>query len=285
MAAPATLSRVAISKILLATDFSPESHNALQCALSLSRRYGSKLFVAHAVQAEAVPLPDLMQNNAEQNMARLELTEELKSVPHQTIVKSGDPWEVLSAILADEHVDLIVMATHGRGGFNKLVLGSTAEQVIRHAPCPVLTVGPHVRLPNRDHMGSILYATDFSEGSMRALTYALSLAEQDCSELTMLYVIQAKPFSESELVTWKRHHRDKLKELVPRSVDLAHDPEIEVEVGDPGQEIVRLADNRNSNLVVMGCHAGGAFSTHLPWTTLHHVLHYVHCPVLTVRGT
>ena len=72
--------------------------------------------------------------------------------------------------------------------------------------------------------------------------------------------------------------------MVPSEVDLAYKPEIEVGIGIPEVEIVRLADTRKADLIVMGCHSGGLVSTHLPWTTLHRVLQHAHCPVLTVRG-
>ena len=176
------------------------------------------------------------------------------------------------------------MGTQGHGGIKKLVLGSTAEKVIRHATCPVLTVGPHVQLASLNRFGHVLYASDFSSGSMRALTYALSLAEEDRAELTLLHVIESSPVSESELLEWKQQDREKLSQMVPLAANLADKPEIEIEIGIPEVEIIRLADTRKADLIVMGCHSGGAVSTHLPWTTLHHVLQHAHCPVLTVRG-
>ncbi len=285
------LSRIGINKILVATDFSPESQNALQYALSLAKRYESKLFITHAVPPDAgttgmemqVALPDLMQSNAERNVALLEQTEELKSFPHEVIVESGEAWEVLKEVAYNKNIDLIVMGTHGRGGVSKLLLGSTAEKVIRHASCPVLTVGPQVKPLSLGRFGHILYATDFSDGSMRALTYALSLAKEDGGELTMFHVIQSKTLSELYSIEWKRQDRESLRRLIPPDLDLACKPDIEVEVGDPAVEIIRLAGSRNAELIVMGARGGGAASTHLPWTTLHHVLQHAHCPVLTVR--
>ncbi len=291
MATQARLSRIGISKILLATDFSSESQLALQYALSLAKRYDSELFIAHAVSSnagetgiETVPLHDLMQSNAQRNVALLDQTEELKSLPHEVLVESGEAWDVLKEVACNKNVDLIVMGTHGRGGIDKLFLGSTAEKVIRHASCPVLTVGPQVRPLCQSRFGHILYATDFSEGSMRALAYALSVAKEDGAELTMLHVIESNPVSESELIEWKFDDRQKLNQLIPPDVDLACKPEIEVEVGAPAEVIVCLAGTRNAELIVMGARGGGAASTHLPWTTLHHVLQYAHCPVLTVRA-
>ncbi len=292
MASQAKLSRIAINKILLATDFSPESENSLQCAISLGKRYGSTVFLTHVLSVErsiaageAWPaLADVTRHNAERSMAKLESTEDLKFLPHEVIMRSGDPGEVISEIVSDKNVDLIVMGTQGHGGIKKLFLGSTAENVIRHVTCPVLTVGPHVRSLSPNRLGHIFCASDFSSGSTRALTYALTLAEEDRSELTLLHVIESESLSESELLEWKRQDREKLSQMVPSDADLAYKPEIEVETGIPEVEIVRLADSRNAELIVMGCHTGGVVSTHLPWTTLHYVLQRAHCPVLTVRG-
>jgi len=292
MESVAKLSRLAICKVLLATDFSAEAQNALACALSLAKRYESKLFVTHAVPPYVdtqgvemqVSLHDLMQSNAERNMALLEQTPELRSFPHQVVMRSGEPWQVLSEVVSSEKIDLIVMGTHGRGDVSKLFLGSTAESAIRHARCPVLTVGPHVKPLSWDRFGHILYATDFSDGSLRALSFALGLAEEDRSELTLLHVIESSPASKEELLQWIHDDREKLHQLIPPDVDLAFKPEIEVETGAAAEEIVRLATSRDAELIVMGARPDGAIVTHLPWTTLHHVLQKAPCPVLTVRG-
>jgi nucleotide-binding universal stress UspA family protein len=293
LATQVELSHIAINRILLATDFSPESQSALQCAVYLAKRYQSTLFLTHVLPpegsnmaaAEAWPaVADVMRHNAEQNMAELENTEGLRVLPHEVIIRSGDTWDVISKVLSDKNVDLIVMGTQGHGGIRKLFLGSTAEKVVRHATCAVLTLGPHVRLASLNRFGHIFYASDFSSGSMRALIYALSLAEEDRAVLTLLHVIESKPVSESELLDWKQQDREKLSHMIPPDIDLAYKPEIEVEIGIPKVEIVRLADTREAELIVMGCHSGGVGSTHLPWTTLHYVLEHAHCPVLTVCG-
>ncbi len=287
------LSSVSFNNILLATDFSPESLNALQYAVSLAKRYGATIFLTHALPpesslaaAEPRPAPsDTMRHNAEQNMASLESREDLRRCPHEVIVRSGDTWQVISQVLSNKKIDLVVVGTHGHGGIKKLFLGSTAESVVRHATCPVLTVGPHVRPAQLDRFGQILYATDFSTGSRRALTYALSLAEGDRGKLTLLHVIQCDTVSESQLLTWKQQDREKLSAMIPPEVDLAYAPEIEVGIGIPEAEIVRLANSRKAELIVMGSHSGGAVSTHVPWTAVHHILQHAPCPVLTLRGT
>ncbi|MGA8879176.1 MAG: universal stress protein [Candidatus Korobacteraceae bacterium] len=292
MASPAKLSRAAINNILLATDFSPESQNAFHCAVAIARRYASTVLLTHVLPPEGsmgvgeswASLADTVRCGAEKSMARLENTGELGSIAHETIIKSGITWDVISHTLDEKNVDLLVMGTHGDKAVKKLFLGSTAETASRHAGCPVLTVGPHVELGSCDRFHHILYATDFSSGSLSALTYALALAEDDRAELTLLHVIESQPASEAELLDWKRQDGERLRRMVPPGMDLAYEPEIELEVGVPDVEVVRLADTRKADLIVMGCHGGGALSTHMPWTTLHHVLRNAHCPVLTVRS-
>ena len=285
------LSRIAINKILLATDFSPESQKALKCAISLAQRYDSKLFLTHAIPEDASltagdasqALTENARRNARKSMIELEQTEALQSLPYNVVMQVGETWEVLARVAADEDIDLIVMGTHESVGIDKLMLGSTAEKVVRHATPPVLTVGPHVRQLPVNRFNNILYATDFSSGSLRALNYALTLAEDDQAELTMLHIIET-PAAEAELWVWKPRDCRRLRQLLPTDIDLPSPPKIEVEAGNPADEIVRLADARNADLIVMGSHSDGALSTHLPWTTLHHVLQNAHCPVLTVRG-
>jgi len=285
-------SRVALNRIVLATDFSPESMNALHSAVALAKRYNATIFLTHVlppessmIAAEGWSLPtEAVRRSAEKSMTRLENTGELNGIEHEIIVRSGITWDVISQILDDKNVDLLVMGTHGDKAVRKLFLGSTAETASRHATCPVLTVGPHVELTSGERFHHILYASDFSSGSLRALNYAVALAADDRAELTLQHVIESKPASEAEMLAWKREDGDRLRRMVPPGMDLAYQPEVEVEIGIPEVEIVRLADTRKADLIVMGSHIGGAVATHVPWTTLHHVLRNAHCPVLTVRG-
>lgn len=283
--------RKPIKTILLATDFSAGARKALRCAIALARRYDSRLVLTHVLPAESAmvgrsgPLmTDALLHDAEKRMAKLEETAELKSLPHEVVMQSGDSWDVISQAVADKQADLIVMGTHGRGGMKKLLLGSTAEKIIRHATYPVLTVGPRVVLGPQRRFNRILYASDFSSGSRKALAYAVSLSGEDRAHLRMLHLIKRDPVSHAQAREWKRRSREKLSRMVSSEPDLAYQPEIDVEFGVPELKIVGIARAMKANLVVMGAHTGGVVSRHLPWTTLHYVLQHAHCPVLTVRG-
>lgn len=292
MASQAKPSRIAIHNILLVTDFSPVAQGALPYAVSLAQRYGATLFLLHVLPTEDSMaageewprMSDEVRHIAESRMAGLEHSDSVQSIPHQVVIQSGDTWEVICKVLSDKKVDLMVMGTPGHGAVDRLLLGSTAENVIRHATCPVLTVGPQVGTAALKRFAHILFATDFLGGSQRALDYALSLAEQDRAELTLLHVLESKPASDLEYLEWRRRDSAKLRRMVPADMDLKCSPEIAIEIGIPEQEIVRLAESEKADLIVMGCHSGDAVTTHFPWTTLHQVLQQARCPVLTVLG-
>jgi nucleotide-binding universal stress UspA family protein len=89
------------------------------------------------------------------------------------------------------HIRLIVMGTHGTSGFQHLVLGSVTERVLRKAACPVLTVPPRAHATSRIPFSRLLCAIDFSESSLVALQFALSLAEESDARLTMLHVLES----------------------------------------------------------------------------------------------
>lgn len=141
------LSRIAIRKILLATDFSLESQNAFKCAISLAKRYESKLFLTHAISEEASltagdawpGLIDVARRNAEKSMVEIEQTQELQSLPHEVVMRSGETWDVLSRVVSYQNIDLIVMGTHGGGGID--ITASAGEICIgrqrrhRASPC------------------------------------------------------------------------------------------------------------------------------------------------------
>jgi len=142
-----------IKTILHPTDFSESAEHALQLACSLARDHGSKLVL---LTVPAPPLPSVETYIPEYELSQLmkESEQQLKSVADgiedvsvETRVIAGEPgWAIVTAA-SDCQADLIVMGTHGRKGLSRLLMGSVAEHVLRHAPCPVLTVKPTGTLP------------------------------------------------------------------------------------------------------------------------------------------
>lgn len=146
--APASLK---LSKILVPVDFSEESKKALNYGLGFARQFGATLVLLHVVEVIVYPgeigygsfMPPMTEETLAANAkARLEtMAKEITlPTPVQTLVRLGSPFTEIVAAAKDEDLDLIVIATHGYTGLKHVLLGSTAERVVRHAPCPVLTV-------------------------------------------------------------------------------------------------------------------------------------------------
>jgi nucleotide-binding universal stress UspA family protein len=288
-------SRISLSNILVATDFSQASKVALPYAVVLARQYEAKVFVAHAVSLEphlSVPLDPLplkadpLWQEAEQRLAKFVHTDLLDSTPHESLLQRGDFWSVISDIIEKNKIDLVVAGSHGREGLGKVVLGSNAEKIYRRATCPVLTVGPKVP-PLTDtnwELKQILFPTDGSEVSLKALPYALSLAEENQANLIFLQLLaEARSrYTESDGTS----AREALRLLVPAEAQVWCKSEFVVRFEFPAEGILGLAQEHEANLIVMGVKKSGqaAMSGHLPWPIASQVVAQVSCPVLTVRG-
>ena len=293
---PATASslRLSFKNILFPTDFSEISQQALRYALAIARAQGSKLYVTHAVQPEPPltiplePIPldmDPAWQHARKSLEEFLEQEQVREVVREGVLEQGDLWRVLDDVIHRHSVDLIVLGSHGRHGLSKLVLGSSAEQIFRRASCPVLTIGPEAARtqttsPDFRH---IVFATDFSAGSLHALPYALSLAEENQAELTLAHLIPLVPMQHQEELRLSALKR--LRELVPVDAEDWCRIEYLVSFEFPAEGILSLAASRHANLIVMGVHGKGArSSSHLPWAIAYEVVCHAPCPVLTVRG-
>jgi nucleotide-binding universal stress UspA family protein len=144
-----------IKKILFPTDFSEGSAQALQYAVDMTRRYGAKLYLLHVIYeiSEGIGwyIPHMsmdelykdIEKGAKKELEKFGVEElsSLKDIEYRTVM--GTPHKEIIKFANDNKIDLIIIGTHGRKGIDKIIFGSTAEHVVRYAPCPVLTV----RLP------------------------------------------------------------------------------------------------------------------------------------------
>jgi nucleotide-binding universal stress UspA family protein len=287
---------ISLARIMVATDFSPHADRALDYAISLARRFGSRIYLTHVLTYEGheVLEPDLgapsvekFQQLAEQNAKAIVDSGRLYGVPYEVVIEEGTLWPALEMLLEKYKVDLLVVGTHGRSGPMKTVFGSVAEQIFRQAPIPVLTVGPSVTQEPafEAEFRSILFATDFGPAAEREATLAFSIAQEHRSKLVFLHVtpfrtgIAARDaVAERELIT------NQLQELVPRVADLKCKPEIHVGYGETVEEILRIARETNADLVVIGAKKRGRLSGHLPGTKAYGVVRGAQCPVLTIKS-
>jgi len=297
MNAVAAKARIALKNVLFATDFSPVAESALPYAVGLAKQYGAKVHGLHVRFPATYPIvgPEAMPQvlEAAEEQAKFEakqLHELLETVPHEVTVTEGDLWPSLSEIVNKQQTDLIVMGTHGRKGVSRALLGSAAEEVIRNAHCPVLTVGPHVshNTERRLAMKEILFATDFSAESLAALPFAVSLAQEHLSALTLLNVTGKA--EAGELVhagQYKESTLRRLQSLVPAGAELWCEPKCRVEQGPEAQKIMEVAIALGADLIVLGVHSpqgGLGATTHLLQSIAHQVVANAQCPVLTVRA-
>jgi nucleotide-binding universal stress UspA family protein len=295
--------------ILMATDFSEPSRRALTCAMALARRHGSELLVVHAVPSAPGPVPldplprelDRDHLESEKLMQQFVGASDVSGVSYRTETAHGHVWDELAEAMQRDKTDLLVLGTHGRGALKKLAIGSVAEEVLRLADCPVLTVGPRVD-PTRSHIAelrTIVFATDFGPASARALPYAVSLAESSEAQLVVVHMLPPMPladaayapavFAADDLLQWRMAMREeserKLKERVPPG-SLAKEPAYVVGMDFLPEGILCVAAQYNADLIVMGANrsASPRIASHTPWALTHHVICDAHCPVLTLRA-
>jgi nucleotide-binding universal stress UspA family protein len=290
-----TSTRISLSNILVTTDFSKVSKNALPFAAALACQYEAKIIVAHAVSPEprlSVPVEPLPKDAdpvflvAQGKLAKFALGNSLGVRPTEMFLERGDVWDVISDIIQKNKIDLVVTGTHGRQGLRKLVLGSDAERIYRRATCPVLTIGPHVTPPKDTNwkLKTILFPTDGSKTSLKALPYALSLAEENQATLIFLQLMPMAPaqYRESD----EDSVRESMRLMVPPEAEDWCKPEFVARFEFPAEGILRFAEERHVNLIVMGVRKSGdsAVPEHMPWPIASQVVAQAKCPVLTVRG-
>src|SRR6185312_9641494 len=212
--------RILLKNLAYLTDFSAPSQSALPFAIAIAKRFGCKIHALHVITPAmyAYTATELASDTIavqEEYAARdmRELAKQFGDLPHETSVQRGmGVWASLQRLIQGQAIDLVVLGTHGRTGVAKLLLGSTAEEIFRCSPAPVLTIGPKV--PRRTHEDAafrrILFATDFSSDSESALPYAISFAEENQASLTLLHVLP-------DLGT-EQKHEDELAESAPSNL-------------------------------------------------------------------
>ncbi len=289
--------RIVLKSILYLTDFSKPSEEALPFAIAVARKYGGVIYALH-ILTPLIPQSCAAAAKADEDIAELEMKKvdsQLAGVEHETRVERGiEMWPSLEQAIRKHKIDVIVLGTHGRTGAQKLLLGSVAEEIFRHSPVPVLTIGPNLRggIPNDALFRRVLFATDFTPDSIAAAPYAVSLAQEKYARLILFHVMpkieQRNDASEKLFETSVAETIHQLYQTVPKDTELYCPPEVALEYGEPADGILAAAKQRAADVIVLGVrrtdsHLGAA--THLGRATAHQVVAHAPCPVLTVRGS
>lgn len=287
----AHVTRISLKNILLPTDFSPTSSNALPFARKLAEIYGSAILLTHVIPAEPhrqvvmdrVPAEDnQVWGEAQHKLEEFKRNPCLADIPCRQLLDRGDLADVIPEMIDDYSVDLVVLGTHGRRGVSKMVLGSGAEKIYRSAGCPVLTVGPSAQAKDWA-LRRILCPVDLAEHSEPALLYALSLAEENQSEFIVLQAVPMVPWQHRPSV--EQENRSRLEDLIPEQAKDWCTPQFLIRWEHPVEAILRAAEERQAEMIVMGVHKARAagWAAHLPWPVASEVVSRARCPVLTVR--
>jgi nucleotide-binding universal stress UspA family protein len=283
--------QIALKNILFATDLEVSASRALPFAVALADRYRAKFYAAHVIPPGAYALarpesiqPTLEELQAHASRALNQIIDPLRQHGQScgALLGCGDIIAGLMEFVRNHDVDLVVVGTSSRGGLGKVLLGSTAEEIIRVAPCPVLTVGPHVTAGASVGVRSIVCATDFSLGSLRAAEFAVSLAHEYQADLTLVHVVE-EVLTESPGPAIQLAEQ-RLREMIPSEPKLLYAPEVVIEVGQVAERILAVANESLADIIVMGVRGAGAFAetaSHFG-SIAHRVVALAPCPVMTV---
>lgn len=297
---------IPIRTILCPQDFSDFSPRALEHAAALATWYDADVIALHVqpvvtsveampVAVGPVPMPQVSEESIRRELESHLAPLERAGIRHVSRLVEGSPVEQILRVASESACDLIVMGTHGRSGFERWVLGSVTEKVLRKSTIPVMTVSQRT-LPTvaagRPPFARILCGVDFSPSSLRAVEVALSIAQEGCAELTLLHVMEGLPSFQLESqgfdVTRYREVLEadlqgQLRKVVPEGAKDWCRPTTLVVEGKPWQRLLEVAKERHAELIVLGVHGRNPLDVMLFGSTTHHVVRGAEAPVWTVR--
>jgi nucleotide-binding universal stress UspA family protein len=304
--APAALPK--IRKILATTDFSDESRAGVRYAVAVAEKLNAAVALLHVIEPHSrmsgVESVLLASQDSEvialvrEKLATLAKSEGKGDMAITSSVRTGKPFHEITTDARERAADLIVIATHGYTGAKRVLLGSTAEQVVRHAPCPVLTV-PARTSPKRTgkippfKIKRILVPIDFSNISKDALPWATFLAAQFNAELILLHVVEKFPMD--YLLGRELMNHTIVPLMKQAEADLEHlagslnkstgvNISAVVREGKPFEEICHAAETLGADLISLTTHGYTGLKHVWLGSTAERVVRHSHCPVLAVRA-
>ena len=309
--ATASPARSKIQNVLATTDLSNGSLAGVRCAVALAEKVGAPAALLHVVEFPPPPPPmpgmrtvslSLQDSKVDKHarvrlrtLAKRESKADLNLTP---ILRSGNSFYGIITTARERATDLIVIATHGYTGAKRVLLGSTTERVVRHAPCSVLTV-PARATPRRSgktprlELKKILVPIDFSEISKEALAYAAFLAGQFGADIILLHVTEKAPINYllgpglmNHLVVPMMKQAEADLAGVAGSLSKNHGARLSVVVrqGRPFEEICRAARTLRADLIVLTTHGYTGLKHVVLGSTAERVVRHADCPVLVVRA-
>lgn len=285
--------------VLHPTDFSAHADHAFWLACSIARASGNRLLVLHVA-----PIPKLhtKRHYREEMEAALRRRQALDpALETDWHFLAGEAVPEILGLARETRCALIVMGTQGQTGLARLLMGSVAEQVVRSAPCPVVTMKVPVRelptttegpsaagpIPAAVPIQTILHPTDLSDPCAEAFQVASSLAKDHAARVIVVHVPEpmTRPFGMASSPPLPEGHRGGMEEQLFRSHQLPGvKVECRVEEGDVATGIVSAAQTTACDLIVMGTHGRTGLGRLLMGSVAESVLRTAPCPVVTVKA-
>lgn len=299
--------RVQLKNLICTTDFSELSNRAVPYAVALAKEFGSRLYLYHVVGLPSAAmygeiLVDLVdQQNKAIDIAQQQLIDVIgkQQIDWQPLVSLGHIADEITHMAAEKNADLVIMATHGRSGLKRLVLGSVAERLIRTLPCPMLIV-PGAEPDAGVDAGQglkfkrILIGCDFSSVSTRAFQYGLSFAQEFQSEIHMVHVIAPPVYRNFDRYESGQHEvippdlrnylNEKMDKMVPADARNWCVPKTVLLEGKPDEELIGYANANHIDMIAMGVRGQGLVEKLFVGSTTSRVIRRAVCPVLSVSA-
>jgi len=284
---------VTIKNVAVATDFSSCSEHAVEHGLAVARHFGATLHFFHLLRPskfafvpEMMPaLSEVVSRDCDEMVARLSRDHRLDGIEYRRWVEQGEVAEVAGAFVRDEHIDLLIVGTHGRSGVPRILLGSVAQQIFQSVRCPVLAVGP--RAPGAgEHLQlhRVLFSTDLSRESLAAVPWVLTAVREWHTELDVLHVCPSGNPAHRETM---EHLRADLERDLNRDQASGGDgasPHCNLVAGKPAACVLDFAGRHREDLIVLGLESQRALYDGPAWSHAYEIVRQAPCPVLSIRA-
>jgi nucleotide-binding universal stress UspA family protein len=298
-----------LSRVLFPTDFSDNARNALAAALDVTAAADAELHLLHAVvlhgydpvavgdrleklEAEVLDRLEKYADTELRRVVEVDTADEMKTV---TVERRGTSAAAVILEYAREiAADLIVMGTHGRRGPTHMLLGSAAEEVVRHADCPVLTIRRDSEPRLLTRAKRMLVPVDFSDHSQRALAMAQTFAERAGATIDLLHVIEQivhpafYSTGKTSLLELDSELAERCRDNLVKLAEEAGGPQVPVTPhvveGRATREIVRFAEEHGSDVIVIATHGLTGLKHFLLGSVTTKVVRRAPCPVLTYKA-
>jgi nucleotide-binding universal stress UspA family protein len=273
------------NKIVVATDLSSASDSAVSIAGTMARTFKAKVTLLHVFQYATLDrylfpvewMVELIRTDVRRKLDDTKSTLCQSGIETEIVVLEGkNPAPHILRFVQPYQSPLLLVGTHAVGGMERFLLGSTAEEVLRLADCPVITAGPHVASARANESGirRILFATDFSQTSLAAAPFMHLLQRASRAALRVLHVAQVR-VPES----------DESRRFLAARQTLGENEAVEyitLHGNDISQAVVNEAERYSADLLVLGVRRAPQAAAHLAPKTAYQIIAAAPCAVLTV---